>query len=161
VAISRHRLLHGEVDALHVGVEGGVEHRLGCRRQRSEGADAGVGEEHVDPAAAELARRLDHAIEVGEAGGVGDDAVRRRAEPRGAGRDGLRIATDDDDARSLVDEPLCDGQADAAVAAGDERDLAFETCWAHACSSCVDRIVDAAVRGVSSGRLRHSLRTAP
>ena len=73
--------------------------------------------------------------------GVGDDAVRRRAELGGAARHRLGVAADDDDARAFVDEPLRDRQADAAVAAGDERHLAFETSCVHAWFSPVRKIV--------------------
>ena len=84
---------------------------------------------------------------------VGDDAVRRtRRDSRGAARDRLRVAADDDDARAFVDQPFRDRQADAAVAAGDERHLAFETSFVHvvvpvAVDDCARRAGAAARRG--------------
>jgi hypothetical protein len=67
--------------------------------------------------------------------------VRRRAELAGAACDRLRIAADDDDARAFIDQPLGDRQADAAVAAGDERHLAFEASSVHVFPPLSSKIV--------------------
>ena len=61
--------------------------------------------------------------------GVAGDGERRlgAAEPGDRLLERLDLAGGDDDARALGDEPVRDGEADAAAGAGDDGDLAVET----------------------------------
>ena len=118
--------MHREQRALHIDAEHRVEAFLADRAQGFEDADAGVGQENVD-AALLGADPLEQAIEVVQLRDValyGQDAaadLRRRAVQ-------LRLApAGDDHLRALRREPFGAGQADAAVGAGDDRDLALKS----------------------------------
>jgi hypothetical protein len=126
----RQRLLDREVGALHVDRELTVEERLVALLDRREEADAGVDEQDVDPAG-QLRGLGDDAIDVGELRHVRLDGAAVRAE-RGLGLlQRLGIAARDDHAGAFAGEGLGGRQADAAVAAGDECDLALETVLGH------------------------------
>ena len=100
--------------------------------------DAGVVDDDVEPAEG-VERLLHHAVaglEVGDVVVVGDgvaahlldfvdDLVGRALLAAGAGRGAAEVV--DDDARALGRERQALAAADAAAAAGDDRDLAFES----------------------------------
>src|SRR6266481_2041471 len=122
----RQGLLHREEESLDVDAEGPVEVRLGDRPERRELAGSGVGEEDVD-AALFLLHHGVQAIEVGElrdvaldGGGVRADLPRRHVEL------GL-TAPGDEDVSALLGEPLGGGEADSAIAPGDDRDFPLQS----------------------------------
>ena len=91
-------------------------------------ADAGVDEARVDPA--ELADRLGHRRHDGLlVADVADHGVDVAAELRQLLDGGVvlrRVGAPDGDGRAALGEPLGVAEADAAVAAGDEADVAGE-----------------------------------
>ena len=129
------RLLHGRIDRLRaqegageVGVDDAVPFLEIERVRGLADVDAGIVDEDVDPA--ELAAdALDHARDRGLVGDVGGDRDRLDAAPRELGDRRVRfllVAPDDRDAGAGVRQPARHAEPDAAIAAGDDRDLAFE-----------------------------------
>src|SRR5262249_32784538 len=121
----RQRLLHGEEQRLDVDGEELVEVLLADRPERGQRQEAGIGEQHVE-AALLLLDGGEQPVEVREvrdvalhAGGVLADLPDRLIEF------GL-AASGDEDVGTLGDEPPGRGQANAAVAPGDDRDFAFQ-----------------------------------
>src|SRR5262249_43062302 len=102
-----------------------VEVLLGDRPEWTQRRDAGVGEQYVQVALL-LLHRGEQLVEVREvrdvaphAGDVPADLPDRLIEFRLA-------ASGDEDVGALGDEPAGGGQADAAVAPGDDRDFTFQ-----------------------------------
>ena len=129
------RLLHepglsgfGHVeDALEVDVHHQVPVLLGHLEEQVVAGDAGVVDQHVDPA--EL---VDHALHGGLGGGRVDDvaADAHRAgtvgelEPAGSLLSGGLVEVEDRDGGALAREALRDAEADASRCSGDDGDTA-------------------------------------
>jgi len=73
-----------------------------------------------------FANGLKGPVEIGDPRDVGRDAERVAAEFPGRAADGLGVASDDDDPRAVVFEFFCGGEADAAIAAGDNGNFILE-----------------------------------
>jgi len=121
----RQRLLNGEERPLEVGVRELVEERLGEDVDGRELGDAGGSDQDVDLAQAPLGGP-EQALQVGEAAHVPRDGDRRRAELGARRLQRRRIAAEEGHARPVGRELARDGQADAAVSAGDDRNLVLE-----------------------------------
>ncbi|GGN58821.1 hypothetical protein GCM10011579_022650 [Streptomyces albiflavescens] len=96
--------------------------------------DAGTGREHVQPA--ELGHRpLDQLPGLLRIRGVGPNGDRAIAVVAEFGDESVRCllvaAVADRHRRAFVGQPPCDGRTDPTAAAGDDCDLAFETCPLH------------------------------
>ena len=122
----RESLLHRERRALHVDPEDLVEMLLGDRLERQERATARVGEQDVD-AAGLLADLLEKAIEIIDLRDVALNTGRVAADFADGGVKLGLAAAGDEEARALRGETLCGREADAAVRAGDDDNLAFKS----------------------------------
>ena len=119
------RAVDGEVSPLEIDVRNLIEHGFGRVADGQEFANARVDEEDVH--ATNLLPDLgESAVEIGHAPDIGRHAQRVAADFHGRLRDGFRVAPDDDDPRAELFKFLRGGEADAAVAAGDDSDLVFE-----------------------------------
>src|SRR5437762_7724804 len=122
--------LDRKVGALDVGVEDPVEVLLRRLGEWDELGDAGIHEQHIEPA--ELTAYLVHdMVEVSRDGDVrsnGDELIgpRELAELRPGRPQRARITPGNDHARTGLEKLLGGGEADAAVAARDQGDLAGE-----------------------------------
>jgi hypothetical protein len=123
----RQCLLHSEEEAFHVDVEDRVVVLLGDRAEGCKLRPAGIREHDIELAL--LPPDLcEDAIEIAEvrhvaldAGDIASDLLYRRRQ--------LRIAAPrDEDVRAFVHELLRRRQADAAIAASDERDFSRRAC---------------------------------
>src|SRR5262245_52671223 len=121
----RQRLLHGEEQSLDVDGEELVEVLLADRPERGQRQEAGVGEQHVEAALLPLHGR-EQPVQVRQvcdvaphAGDVLADLPDRVVQ--------LRLpAAGDEDVGALGDEPPSGGEADAAVAPGNDCDFPFQ-----------------------------------
>src|SRR5882724_2466006 len=117
--------LDREKNAGDVGPEDFVEGRLRHVRDRADFDRAGIGKDDVEAAKP----ILDHG-EQGLAGRTVQDVASERsrlfAQLLGRRIERVLIAPGDDDLRALGDEPVGRGEADAAIAACDQSDLAGE-----------------------------------
>src|SRR6266481_8490261 len=127
VGHQRQRLLYGEERAFDVDAERLVEVGLGDLAERHEFAQAGVGEEDVDATLLLLHRRV-QSIQIREIGDVPLDAADVLADLAHRRVELGLTAPGDEDVRAFRGEPSCGGEADSAVAPGDDGDLAFELC---------------------------------
>ena len=122
----RERFLHGEHHTFDVGVERGVEVLLADLAQGSQRAAARVGKHHVQAAFLVLDRRVE-TVQIGEFGTVRlDGADVLRADLLHGFVQRVLAAASDEDVRAFGNEALRRGQADAAGAAGDQRDFSGE-----------------------------------
>ena len=90
--------------------------------------DAGIVDEDVDPAKL-AADTLDHGRNRRLVGDIGDDGYRADASLAEIGDGCCRlrlVASDDGNVSAGVRQAACHAEPDAAVAAGDDRDLAAE-----------------------------------
>src|SRR2546427_1226818 len=131
----RKRLLHREQEALHVDVEDRVVVLLGDLAEGGICRHTGVREDNVEPALL-LLDLGEEAIEIAkvryvalDAGNVASDFLDRRSQI---------TAPRDEDVRALVYKLLRRRKANAAIATGNERDLAFEL--AHALLLCSEDV---------------------
>ncbi|EGE60039.1 hypothetical protein RHECNPAF_1740050 [Rhizobium etli CNPAF512] len=120
----RERRLHGEENRREIGADDPIE--LFRRRvtERCRAADAGIGEDDVEPA------DLCGGFRKGLFGGgcIGDVEVERHgASPEHlfGGNERFRIAAGDHDLGTLIDEGLGGRKTDAAIAASDQGNLVF------------------------------------
>ena len=120
----REQRLNREDDPFDVDVEQKLEVFLGDVAQRGAAADAGIGEQDVDPTKA--CRRFIQSFEIGWTGDVTGHGISVRTELRRGGVEFGAAPTGDDDAGALVDEALCCRESDTAASPGNDRRLVSE-----------------------------------
>src|SRR5262249_9324311 len=120
----RERFLDREERALDVDVELTVEVLFGDGSEDCRGGDTGVGEQDVE-AALLLPDDREEPIEIGEVGDVAPDPFYVPFDRFQSCVELGLAATGDEDEGPLGGEPPGRGEADAAGAAGDQRDLSF------------------------------------
>ena len=116
---------HGEEQPLDVDGEELIEVLLADRPERGDRCDAGVGEQDVEAPFLLLHRGV-QTVEVREVRDVALHAGVVPADSRYRFIEFRLPASGDEDVGALGDEPPGGGQADAAVAAGDDRDFPFQ-----------------------------------
>ena len=124
IAQERQGLLDGEEDAFYVDAEFFVELGFGDGGEGSEAAASGVGENNVEMAFLFFDGGED-AVEVGELGDVALDGGDVFADLFYGGVEFGLAASGDEDVGAFGDEFFGGGEADAAIAAGDECDFSF------------------------------------
>src|SRR5262245_49479373 len=120
----RQRLLHGEEQPLDVDGEELVEVLLADRPERGQRQEAGVGEQDVEAALLPLHGRQ-QPVQIRRVGDVARHAGDVLADLPDRFVQLLLAASGDEDVGALGDEPPGGGQADAAVAPGDDRDFPY------------------------------------
>ena len=117
--------LHREDQTLDVAVKGFVEVFLGDGAQRGKFTAARIGEQNVDAALL----LLDGGVKAVEVGEIRDVALHTGDVLSDFLHGGVQLglaAAGDEDVRALRDKAFGGGQADAAVASGDDRYFSFE-----------------------------------